>query len=77
MTQKLSDILCLASDRKEETLLLHTVSVKSQQVAFLQNVGRLLSSSSRRFLTCLPCGSGCRISPLSGLGSGAGVTHDN
>lgn len=38
MTQKLSDILCLASDREEETLLLHTVSLKSQQVASLQNV---------------------------------------
>lgn len=38
MTQKLSDILCLAFDREEETLLLHTVSVKSQQIASLQNV---------------------------------------
>lgn len=38
MTQKLSDILCLGCDREEESLLLHTVSVKSQQVASLQNV---------------------------------------
>lgn len=38
MTQKLSDILCLGCDREEENLLLHTVSVKSQQGASVQNV---------------------------------------
>lgn len=46
MTQKLSDILCLASDGEEETLLLHTVSVESQQAASLQNGGFQLQEIS-------------------------------